>query len=641
MPRVLRGASARLVGGLLAAILVATGAAVVSVPAHAEDQVDVVSTSSGAITGTVSDESGERVADVGVTAVAVDAPDSEGSSPSWAGVTDENGDYSLSGLPAGDFKVEFTTDGTAGLIGEWWDDAPDFDSASAILLTDGELRTDVDAVLAAAIPPVVQSAVPTVVGTLIVGETLTAVPGSWTDGATFTYQWLVDGAAVLDANQATFLIAPAYAGKSIAVSVTGSLDGFSPFTQPSASTPKVATAGTPRVTGIARVGATLTAVPGTWTASTVFAYQWLADGDAITGATKSSFVPTSAQDSKAITVRVTGMKSRYATVAKTSAPTLKVMRFSKPVVSGSPGVGFVLAAKPGAWSADTTFTYQWFANGVAIKNATKSTFTPASTQRDKQIAVKVTGGKAGTTSVAVTSAPTARVAAASTPSISGTVVVGGTLAVKPGTWTAGTTFSYRWYANGSAISGATRSTVVLTSAQRDTQITVTVTGKKSGYGTLAKTSAKSLRVALTAAPSISGFLVVGSTLSARTGTWTPGTAFTYQWFANGAAISGATHSTLKLTSSQAGKSVTVRVTGKKSGYQTISRNSAATGAVAYPSRTTPVDSWTCPSWAPIKGNASSMIYHMPGQSFYTRTKPEECFSTEGAAQAAGYRKAKV
>ncbi|KAA1420722.1 hypothetical protein FE697_017445 [Mumia zhuanghuii] len=60
-----------------------------------------------------------------------------------------------------------------------------------------------------------------------------------------------------------------------------------------------------------------------------------------------------------------------------------------------------------------------------------------------------------------------------------------------------------------------------------------------------------------------------------------------------------------------------------------------------PNRTDPISTWDCPSWAPIKGNGDSMIYHMPEQSFYDRTKPEECFRTEGAAVAAGYRKSKV
>ncbi len=32
-----------------------------------------------------------------------------------------------------------------------------------------------------------------------------------------------------------------------------------------------------------------------------------------------------------------------------------------------------------------------------------------------------------------------------------------------------------------------------------------------------------------------------------------------------------------------------------------------------------------------------MIYHLPSGRYYDVTKPEECFATESAAQAAGYR----
>lgn len=57
-------------------------------------------------------------------------------------------------------------------------------------------------------------------------------------------------------------------------------------------------------------------------------------------------------------------------------------------------------------------------------------------------------------------------------------------------------------------------------------------------------------------------------------------------------------------------------------------------------RAAPINSGQdCPATHPIKGNrGDEWIYHMPGQSAYKTTKPEECFSTEDAAKAAGYRK---
>ena len=51
----------------------------------------------------------------------------------------------------------------------------------------------------------------------------------------------------------------------------------------------------------------------------------------------------------------------------------------------------------------------------------------------------------------------------------------------------------------------------------------------------------------------------------------------------------------------------------------------------------PLTGGDCPSEAPIKGNASSGIYHVPGGQFYDRTNAEECFAAESDAQDAGYR----
>jgi hypothetical protein len=48
----------------------------------------------------------------------------------------------------------------------------------------------------------------------------------------------------------------------------------------------------------------------------------------------------------------------------------------------------------------------------------------------------------------------------------------------------------------------------------------------------------------------------------------------------------------------------------------------------------------CPEDYPIKGNASSRIYHRPGESSYEATIPEICFASDTAADAAGYRQRK-
>jgi hypothetical protein len=43
-----------------------------------------------------------------------------------------------------------------------------------------------------------------------------------------------------------------------------------------------------------------------------------------------------------------------------------------------------------------------------------------------------------------------------------------------------------------------------------------------------------------------------------------------------------------------------------------------------------------PDGFPIKGNADSMLYHVPGSSFYARTEAEVWFASAEAAEAAGF-----
>jgi small subunit ribosomal protein S6 len=48
----------------------------------------------------------------------------------------------------------------------------------------------------------------------------------------------------------------------------------------------------------------------------------------------------------------------------------------------------------------------------------------------------------------------------------------------------------------------------------------------------------------------------------------------------------------------------------------------------------------CPEDYPIKGNATSKLYHSPGSPSYKRTVPEFCFATTEAAEAAGFNPTK-
>ena len=81
-------------------------------------------------------------------------------------------------------------------------------------------------------------------------------------------------------------------------------------------------------------------------------------------------------------------------------------------------------------------------------------------------------------------------------------------------------------------------------------------------------------------PTVTGTAKVGSALAAKTGSWTKGTSFTYQWMRDGAPIRGAVTATHRLTAADAGARISVRVTGTLNGYATAAKTSAATAKVA-------------------------------------------------------------
>ncbi|MEU1973095.1 carboxypeptidase regulatory-like domain-containing protein [Microbacterium sp. NPDC019599] len=420
---------------------------------------------------------------------------------------------------------------------------------------------------------------PTVSGTRAVGSTLTAKPGAWATGSALKYQWFASGTAIRGATATTLKLSSAHAGRQISVRVTGTAPDYPTATRDSARTLKIATVGSPRITGAAATGATLRADPGIWTPGTSFAYQWYANGTAVAGATRSTFLLTSVQAGSSMTVRVTGSLEGYSTLTKMSSGTARVYRSPSPSISGVAAVGSTMTVVRGTWTTGSTYAYQWYANGVAISGATSTSLTLTGSHADKQITVRVTGRLSGYPTTQRTSAPTLRVTRWALPTISGTPAVGSTLTASPNTWSKGTTFTYQWYANGAAVPGATSPTLRVAPDHVGRSLTVKVTGTQSGYGKVSKVSAATAKSALVGSPTVSGTPAVGSTMTASPGVWTTGTALTYQWYADGVAITGATARSLTVTTAHVNKELTVRVTGRLSGYPTVSRLSTSTPKV--------------------------------------------------------------
>lgn len=153
-----------------------------------------------------------------------------------------------------------------------------------------------------------------------------------------------------------------------------------------------------------------------------------------------------------------------------------------PAITGTKTVGQTLTCSTGTWSnTPDTYAYQWLRSGVPIIGATASTRVLAAADAGALMSCTVTATNSGVPAVATSAATTAIAGSVPVntvlPAITGTAQVGETLTTDDGTWT-GTptpTYAYQWLADDVEIDGATASTYVLTGAEEDALITVTVT----------------------------------------------------------------------------------------------------------------------------------------------------------------------
>ena len=521
--------------------------------------------------------------------------------------SDGAGAYSISTLAPGTYYVKFSK---TNFVTEWWNEKASFGSATPVTISSGRTTGSISPTLDAngALTAVESTSVTaTVAGTATEGLTLTASNSAWgTSGAESNYQWFTASSATCDAGTSdiagaitsNYVVRASDATKYVCVKIIGTKLGFLPSSTVTSSAGPLAAhafvlSPLPTITGTPTVGQVLTAVPGVWAPTQDrFDYQWYFGGAAISGATSSTFLVTSATVGYGITVAVTGVKNLYPSVIRTSAATALVGNLISvsptPTINGSAAVGKTLTAIVGAWTpSNVSFAYQWNRNGTAITGATASTYVLASADFNNYISVTVTASLASYTSVVRTSSSTSAVldklTSAPTPVITGNTTVGSVLTVNPGIWTPATvSLTYQWFRNNAAISGATSSTYTLTSVDDLNIITVTVTGTKSGYGDEIRTSATfqvGQQFVKTPTPTIKGNNWVGQTLTATIGTWDTGAVLTHQWLRNGVAIAGATAHTYKLTTADIGTKITVSTTATKAGFVSKTTTSTATTAI--------------------------------------------------------------
>ncbi|MET9729554.1 Ig-like domain-containing protein [Streptomyces sp. NPDC006458] len=172
-------------------------------------------------------------------------------------------------------------------------------------------------------PPAVVSAAK-VTGTVKVASTVTCEV-TFNGASSVAYSWLRDGSTISGATARTRKLTSTDYKHKIAcrakgTNSTGSTTSTSPQAGPVAVGPALKNTAKPSISGTHRAGYKQTARPGSWSPSaTSYSYQWLRDGRAISGATRSTYTATRSDRGHKLTVRVKAKRTGYSTGTATSA----------------------------------------------------------------------------------------------------------------------------------------------------------------------------------------------------------------------------------------------------------------------------------------------------------------------------------
>ena len=333
------------------------------------------------------------------------------------------------------------------------------------------------------------TAAPSLSGTAVVGQTLTASPGTWTNcsGCSYLYTFErtnVDGSVVYATDQASssstvYTLVSTDLGKYIKVTVQatngngGTASAFSsnipgPVV---AESPSISGSLSPSLSGTTVVGQTLTADPGTWLncAGCSYAYTFErtnADGSIVlatdqAASSDATYVVTSGDlnDYIRVTVQATNGNGGTASAFSSNIPGPVVAETPvntgagtvAPSISGTAVVDEILTAAHGTWlncsGCSYNYTFErtnvdgsvvYATDQVASSSATYTLVTSGDLNDYIRVTVQATNGNGGTASTFASNIPGPVVAETpgntAEPTITGPAIVGQTLSSSTGSW---------------------------------------------------------------------------------------------------------------------------------------------------------------------------------------------------------------
>jgi hypothetical protein len=252
----------------------------------------------------------------------------------------------------------------------------------------------------------------------------------------------------------------------------------------------------PSLQGNPRSGQTMRAYLGMWPSALSFCTYWIMDKKVISGTAGSSFRLQNEDIGKAIQFVVVGSDKAGTAKLRYSDP-IKVQnaKFSntvEPQIRGFANVGRRLKATTQLWSVGTTYSYQWFRNGVAIQSATSSTYFPVVQDLGAVLTVVACGSKQFVDTQCLESTGlqigVGSISVSGSATIRGSGRAGATLLGIPPTFMDGADVKYQWLLDGEPIINETSNVHTILKSESGHILSFEVTATKYGYQQIVRTS---------------------------------------------------------------------------------------------------------------------------------------------------------
>ena len=442
-------------------------------------------------------------------------------------------------------------------------------------------------------------------GRLEVGETLSINLGTWTPQSTsFGFVWYRDGSPISGSVSAMLGLTNADAGHRISVQVTGSANQYLSSSRLSSET-EVVTGGTiqsdyvAQISGNFHVGSTLSANAyyGSPMADSV-TYNWFSSFSEQETLLKSSASPTLTLTNQSaggrIRLQVLANRFAYNQLERDSGLSGEMvvggtLTKGTPTISGTWATGGRLTAAANSWlPSATTFGFEWLRNSQPIAGATALEYTLTPADFGSAISVRVTGSAAGFDSAAATSSATTLqvrgTITANQAAWDGAFAVGNVLSFNFNPTPACDSLSVTWRADGETVQSGGSVAYWLGNSTAGKTVDVVLVCSSDGYEDLQQTLSPTAMIIggsfSKVNPVLSGVPLIGKTLTATTGSWSPAAeSLVFSWYRDGLLQAGHNSGSYLIGAADVGHRMQVSVTAGRNGFDSAIGTSQQIGPI--------------------------------------------------------------